>query len=422
MRQVPKLNIFTVVMSAELGNNLLAPLFTFVFFATNSPLFNSPTSMTQRSLLFGLCLSLYKFAEVLANTVITTLSDHFGRKMAMYATALGLLIAGSAGVTALTIHSPFLMITGLFLSNLLNTNKAVGPAIIGDISPVQSRIKDMASIQCVISLGACLGPIIGGQFANHSLILPVAYSLPFLMVAIIAVWSLILVHTCQETLVIQRQGLTIPVIKMLKGYWSLLQSTEIRWLFLLLILCQISWSSYYEFIPPTLKNIFHYSAPQVGWFVGLIAFWLIVAASVVIRYLMRFYDHRQLLWISAAAVLMGTIFSLFASENPLQPWSQTLLWLSPIPTAMGDVIFFSLFTAFLSHRAPANQQGKAMGLTLIIANLVWSATALMGGYLLTLHPNGALLFAPCGALALLLVLIFCKGSLFSINQPQEALS
>lgn len=81
-----------------------------------------------------------------------------------------------------------------------------------------------------------------------------------------------------------------------------------------------------------------------------------------------------------------------------------MLWFSPIPTAMGDVIFFSLFTAFLSTQVAADQQGKAMGLTVLIATLVWSVTALIGGYLLTLHPNGALMFAPLGAVGLLFVL------------------
>lgn len=405
MRQVPKLNIFTVVMSAELGNNLLTPLFTFIFFATNSPLFTALTSMAQRSVLFGICLSLYKFGEVLANIVITTLSDHFGRKMALMCTLLGLLIVGCAGTLALLLHAPWLMIAAIFTSSILNTNKAVGPVVMGDISTNENRIRNMATIQCVISLGACLGPIIGGQLANHSLFLPIAYSLPFIIVAVIAVLSLFWLRFCPETLVRAPNPQKISILNIFKDYKKLLESKPIRWLFFLLILCQISWSSYYEFIPPTLKNIFHYSPSQVGWFVGFIAVWLILAAGAVIQLLLRYFSYRQLLWVSAASVAAGTLLSLIASENPTFTWSQGLLWFSPIPTAMGDVIFFSLFTAFLSHHAAASQQGKAMGLTLITALSVWSITALIGGYLLTLHPNGALLFAPLGALGLLLVLV-----------------
>lgn len=408
MRQVPKLSLFTVIMSAELGNNMLIPLLTFIFFATNSPLFSTSTSTVQRSLLFGLCLSLYKFAEVLANTVITTLSDHFGRKMALYATHIGLLIIAAAGIGALSLHSPYLMIAGMFISNLLNTNKAVGPAIMGDISTSENRITYMATIQGVIALGACLGPVLGGQLSNSSWFLSVAYSLPFAIVAVVALGGLLLIGHCPETLVAGPRRGKLSFKKMFNDYWQMLQSADIRWLFFLLILCQISWSSFYEFIPPTLKNIFHYSPAQIGFFVGLIAFWLIVATSVGVRVLLRYFNYRQLMWISAVAVVLGTTLSLVASGNPEQSWSATLLWLSPIPTAMGDVIFFSLFTAFLSHQVAADQQGKAMGLTVLVATLVWSITALIGGYLLTLHPNGALIFAPLGALGLLLALTFSK--------------
>ena len=89
-----------------------------------------------------------------------------------------------------------------------------------------------------------------------------------------------------------------PLKKIAVDYWRLIRTPHIAWLFFLLILCQFSWSSYYEFIPPTLKNIFHFSPAMTGWFVGLIAFWLILATGVVIRLLLRVFNYRQLMWLS----------------------------------------------------------------------------------------------------------------------------
>ncbi len=406
MRQVPKFKLFTVIMSSELGNNMLAPLLTFIFFAANSPLFSQPVSMAKRSILFGLCLSLYKIGGVIGYTIITALSDHFGRKLALNCTLSGLLIVASFGAVALCIHSPTLFISGFLLIGLLNTNPATGPAIAGDISNNQNRFANMATIQCVISLGACLGPVIGGQLANHAWLVQITYVTPFFIAAVIAVIGLIIIKYCSETLLQKPEQMTISLKQMAKGYWDLLKSKHIVWMFFLLILCQISWSSYYEFIPPTLKNIFHFSPSMVGLFVGSIAFWLIIATGVIIRVLLRFFNYQQLIWLSISAVACGTLLSLLVSENPLSDWSRYLLWLTPIPTAMGDVIFFSLFTGFLSQLVPSNQQGKAMGLTRTIATLVWSFTAMLGGCLLAWHPNGALFFAPVGALALLLVFGF----------------
>lgn len=406
MRQVPKLKLFTVIMSSELGNNMLIPLLSFIFFAANSPLFSQSISIAKRSLLFGLCLSLYKIGGVVGCTIITALSDQFGRKLALNCTLTGLLIVSSFGATALYLHSPLLFISGFLLVGLLDTNLATGPAIIGDISNHQNRVRNMAMIQCVISLGACIGPVIGGQLANHQWLVQTAYATPFLIAAVIAIISLITIQYCPETLIEKSTADNISFKNMARDYWKLLKSKHVAWLFLLLILCQISWSSYYEFIPPTLKNIFHFSPAAVGWFVGLIAFWLIMATGIVIRPLLRWFNYSQLLWLSIGAVAGGTLLSLFASENPLNSISQILLWVSPIPTAMGDVIFFSLFTSFLSQSVSAQQQGKAMGLTRTIATLVWSCTAMLGGFLLAWHPNGALFFAPVGALALLAIFGF----------------
>jgi MFS transporter, DHA1 family, tetracycline resistance protein len=418
MRQVPKLKLFTVIMSSEFGNNMLLPLLTFIFFSTNSPLFaNSPT-MAKRSMLFGLCLSLYKISGVIGCTILSGFSDIFGRKFALYCTLSGLLIVASCGVTALYLHNPFLLISGYVLVGFLDVNLANGPAIIGDISTAQNRTANMATIQCVIAVGACLGPILGGQLANQHYI-QTAYALPFFIAAVIAIINLLIIHYCPETLIKPAQRTTISFIKIAKDYWGLLQVENVMRMFSLLMLSQLSWSSYYQFIPPTLKNIFHYSPAKVGIFVGLIAFWLILAAGIIIRILLKFFNNRQLMCYAVTAVLAGTLLSWYASEHPAFSGSEFLLWLSPLPTAMGDVIFFSLFTSLLSQSLSPYQQGKAMGLTRTIATLIWSLSALAGGMLTAWHANGALLFAPAGALVLLVLLNFSSQKLAFINRNRE---
>jgi len=412
MRQVPKLNIFIAIMSAELGANILTPLLAFLFFATDSPLFSDPTNIAKRSFLFGTALCLYKLAEIIANMLITTFSDHFGRKLALYGSFFGLLILSLTGMLALNYHSPLLMICGLFFSNLLNTNKAVGPSIMGDLSDSHNRLANMATIQSIIALGACLGPLLGGQLGNHPFLLQIAYSLPFIIISGIAFFGLALTQKCPETLPSAQTAFNFTFKKMINDYKLLLCSKPIRVLFLLLIFCQMSWSCYYEFIPAILKNVFHYSPSLLGLFIGLVAFWLILASSVLIRILLKFFNHTQLLWGSVVAILSGSLLSLLAIYDPTYLLSSSLIWLSAIPMAMGDVIFFSLFTTFLSSQVAADQQGKAMGLTLIIASAVWSIMALLGGYLLGISATAILLCIPLGAIILLFILANFSQSLY----------
>ncbi len=411
MRQVPKFfSIFTVVMFAEVGNNLLTPILAFLFFSENSSLFLSGTGIAKRSLLFGLCLSLYKAGGVLANFLITTISDFRGRKFALYCSHTGLLTLALMGGAALYFHSPFLLISGFFILSLLNANLATGPAIISDISHDENRVINMATIQCILAMGACLGPMIGGKLGSHHWFFSTAYVLPFAAIGLVAILSIFILQFCPETLEsIAHAGfknIDFPFKEIWKDYQTMFLSKNIRWLLFLLILCQMSWSSYYEFISPILKNVFHFSPAQVGVFVGLIAFWLIIASSIGIRFLLKWFNHQQLIWLSSLALAIGTLMNLISAQNPAEWWGQLGIWFSAVPIAMGDVIFFALFSSFLAQNVNAKQRGKAMGLTLTLATLVWSLMALAGGAILSYHFNGIFWLIPLGSLGLLSALWF----------------
>ena len=215
-------------------------------------------------------------------------------------------------------HSPFLFISGYFIVELLDNNLANGPAIIGDLSEDSpNRIKHMATIQCVIAVGASLGPIAGGQLANHQFIVQISYALPFMIAALIAILGLITINFCPETL-IKTPELSYrkwSPISIARDYWMLLRTKNIAWLLLLLALCQISWSCYYQFIPPTLKNIFYFPPEKVGFFVGVIAFWLIIATSVLIRILLNFFNYLTLMKIAVGSVIIGTLLGAWAASN-----------------------------------------------------------------------------------------------------------
>ncbi len=342
-------------------------------------------------MLFGLCLSLYKAGGVLANFIITIISDYLGRKFALYCSQMGLITLAVCGLLALCLHSPSLLIFGFATSGLLNANLATGPALMSDISHDHNRVLNMATVQCFLAAGACIGPIIGGKLGNYHGFLQTPYVLPFIAVGIVALLSLCVLQYCPETLTTR---IKLNSKDIWKDYRTLLSSKNIRQLLMLLILCQMSWGSYYEFMPPVLKNIYHFSPAQVGLFVGMIAFWLIVATSIGIRFLLKFFNQQQLIWYSSWAMAIGALLT----------WNHILIWVSAVLMAMGDVIFFALFTSYLVEEVNPNQRGKIMGLTLTIHLLVWSLMAMIGGILLSLHNAAVLGLIPTGALFLLFVL------------------
>lgn len=405
MRQVPFRNIFSFVMSVELGTNLLLPLLAFIFFANDTPLFSSSTSMAQRSLLFGLCIGLQKLSNAPGNLLITAWSDDAGRKPAMILSLIGLLIVSLLGITALALHSPGLLITGFFLGGCLDTNKSIGPAMIADNIQGHQRVVKMGLMQATLAFGACIGPIIGGQITHYSLGPELRYASPFALAVVISLTALIFIRFFPETITTKTIAIKINFKKILRDYWNLLQIKSVIGLLLLLILCQSSWSCYYEFTPPILKNIFNFSPAKVGLFMGMIALWLVVAAAILLRFLSTYFNSRQLIWMSIVTILIGTIMALIACILSSHPVSQFLLWGSALPTSMGDVIFFSVLISLLTQKVAINQQGKVMGLTLLVTMLVWALIALIGGWLMGIFSQAPFWIAPIGVLILLLSFI-----------------
>lgn len=171
-------------------------------------------------------------------------------------------------------------------------------------------------------------------------------------------------------------------------------------IFFALTLSQLSWSTYYQFIGPFLKTIYHFSASKIGFFMGGIALWLVLAGSVVLRFLNQYFTDCQIIIGSVISVAIGITITLSVILLPFN--MSILLWITALPISMGDVILYSLLVSRLSNTIAITHRSKILGLSLIAAMSVWSFTALLGGYLMSLNILGAFYFMPIGIFILLI--------------------
>lgn len=411
---------YALVFNAHFGFYLLNPLLTFIFFASNSSLFSPSTSLAERSLLYGLCLSLMKAGGFFANTIIPSLSDHFGRKLAWKLSLFALVLVASLGLMGLLWQQPTLFISAFCLHGLLDANKSTGLACISDLSHEKNRLNNMGTLQAMIAAGACIGPVVGGYSAEIPLFTLTPYTLPFMLALLIGIASLWIVYQQPETYTPNHQQasklrIQLNIKQIFSDYLHLLKQKKILQLFVILSLSQLSWASYYEFIGPLLKLKFDFHPNQLGLFMGLIAFSLVLSAGLILRILTRWLKQSQLINLAVSSVACGALLTVFAAINHTLWFSQALLWLSAIPIAMGDVIIYTLLVNFLSQQAGSSNRGKAMGLNLIVTVLIWSGVALLGGYLITFNALGAMLFMPLGILLLLLYLFLFKKKLWFLQ-------
>jgi DHA1 family tetracycline resistance protein-like MFS transporter len=401
MRQVPKklFPLFLVILFDQTSLSIMFPVLTFIFFDKSSALFSPDTTHATRSLLYGVCISLANLSSIIVAPLLSLLSDNYGRKKILLISTLGAFTFALFSTLGVLYGILWLVLAGKFISGLCSSTDPVAQAIVGDLVEKDNKVLHMGHLQFIISVGAFIGPVIGGYFAKAWLFSSLNFSVPFLIAAAFAVIATLITSIFfKETFRPKEQH---PL--QLKQTFSLLRNPIILQISITLLLMQISWSTYYQFIPPLLKTSFYFNSTQTGLFVGLIAFWLAIASTIILGLVKNRYTHHQLIKYSTHLMFIGfcTIFiSVIFSHNH---FSAMLLWLSGALIPIGDVIGYCAITTLYSNAVSAEDQGKAMGLCFVIVAITWTGTALGGGALAALHISLPLLCAPCGIISLLIL-------------------
>lgn len=406
MRRAP---IFSIIFLDEIGMNIGFPILTFLCFDKKSSLFALGTSHAVRSYWYGILNSLPFIIAIFTVPILTWLSDYYGRKK--------ILLIGSLSILAFSVFAFFgifygtisLVIIGYIVNGICARIQPTALAVIGDISDQKNKIINMGYLQFYISIGAFLGPLIGGYFANRFFFKQLNFSLPYLIAAGFGLLTLLFViFGFKETLTkpIERKVSFSNIIPLLKNPTILKIS-------LILLLTQISWRTYYQFIPPVLKIHFHYSPQIIGLFAALIAAWLALAASIGLKLLDKLFTAKNILYGACISVFLGLLLTNCANHLHPSTISQIITWFTAAPIAIGDVIIYSLITTFYSDAASEYDQGKVMGINYIIVTIVWAATGIFGGCLAAININAPILFAPISLLILLI--IFLRGKNYGFN-------
>ncbi|HLB58011.1 MAG TPA: MFS transporter [Gammaproteobacteria bacterium] len=386
--------------------NITFPVLTLLFFDVQSSLFAPETSHAVRSMWYGLCVAVPHIMNVVMTPILSGLSDEFGRKRLLMIGTLGAFLFAITAAFGVLYGMLGLVFLGRIIQGAFSRTNPIGQAIIGDISSKEKKVLHMGYLQTAISIGAFIGPIMGGYIANRFLFSTLNFSLPYFLAAFFAAISCLLtVFFFKETLTEKR----------VRARWSEFNFQSIKKVFsdqkvlrisIILALSQISWSIFYQFIPPTLKTVLNFNAHQLGLFVGLIALWLALATSLGIRFLQRFFTSHQILVLSIYLVLAGSLLTfLFCFLHLTGNWT-ALIWIAAIPTAVGDVIAYSCLTALYSDVVKKEEQGKVMGMCFIVVALIWAMTGILGGVLMSAYSLLPLIVAPIGIFFTILLLHF----------------
>lgn len=403
------LPLLWVMLFDHMSLTMTFPILTLLFFDAETHLFTPDTSHAVRSLWYGLCVAVPNIVNILMTPLLSAMSDEFGRKKILFIGTIGAFLFAITAGLGIFWGSLSLLFLGRVIQGAFSRTNPIAQAIVGDISPREKKVRHMGYLQLSISLGAFIGPVIGGYFANQFFFQKLNFSLPYFIAAFMAAISCLLtLYFFKETLVKpndhqKKKLLDLPALK------KVFANRQVLFISTILLLSQISWSLYYQFIPPVLKTTLDFSADSLGLFVGLIAFWLALASGFGIKILEYFFSARQILILSLYLVFFGLLLCAACLLSDLTGSGLLLFWLGAIPIAMGDVIAFSCLTTLYSDVVQKDEQGKVMGICFIVIGVIWSLTAMVGGMMMGYAERLPLLIAPVGVLFAIILMHYKAG-------------
>ena len=399
-------SVYATLSISEFATGLTTPILTFLFFSEQSALLPPELSMAERGVLFGLFISLFRFAGMLSNPVFGTLSDILGRKKIIYISVLGMFCLGFFTILSLFIQVVWVFVIGATIYAFFWALRPVCSAAINDVTDNSKKMKNQAFLQFFIGIGAALGPMLGGllgefkPFGYH-------YMLPFIILLFLSLFLFVYTkQTFPETLYYKNK-------QDLKEYFhpanfkALFNNKTVYLLMVIHILNQFSWGTYYNFMPAVTKTVFGYSVTTVGIFVGMIGIWLIVSSGIVIPLLQRYFSNTRLIIVSSIIGTFGVCITFAASFFPESITGHYIIWISALPVAAGDVILFCLLVSLFSSFVSKKYQGTIVGIIYIVGTGMWCLAAPIGGYLMKWRMNGALILCP---ITMILLLVFLKFS------------
>lgn len=393
------------------------PIITLIFFDPTSRIMPASVDYAARSMWFGICISTPYFINLFCAPFFSALSDEFGRRKFLLfeiSSAFLYMLCAALGVF---FGEMWLLVLGFVIRGAFSRTNTTALAMIGDTCTKSKKLTYMGYLQVAICAGACIGPIIAGLFANRFYFDFFNFSLPFFIGSCLALINVMLVYFLIDETLPQPASESIKSAEgrlhaNLQSVKYVITHADILKISLLLLLFQISWSSYYQFTGPLLKTVYQFSPERLSFFISMIAFWLVLGAGPVFRWLHKRCSSLTILNLSAVVEVIGILITILVYYHYLPT---IFIWISALPVAMGDVLAYICLTTLYSNVVPEYMQGKVMGINFLIVGLVWGGTGLAGGFLISISPILPFLIAPLGVVASLFVINAKPGRKMVIN-------
>ncbi|MBI2660850.1 MFS transporter [Candidatus Woesearchaeota archaeon] len=374
------LPLFLISFMDMIGIGIIIPLFGPIFLDASISILPASYSYTVRTVLLGLLIAAYPFAQFFGAPLLGAWSDRHGRKsmllVSLTGTVIGYLLFGYGILIG---NLPVLFLSRL-LAGFTGGNISIVLSAVADISDESAKAKNFGLIGMAFGLGFILGPLIGGKLADSSLVSWFNYATPLWFAASLSFVNIVLLLLIfRETLAARIESKT----SLLTGFRNIsraFQLPNLRVMFIVMFILTLGFNFFAQFFQVFLIQKFSYTESKIGDLFAYIGLWIAIAQGVITRLASRKFSPQQVMNFSVFFLAIALMLIL-VPENPLYMY----LILPLVAICQG--LIFPNSTAIISNLADKSSQGEILGINQSMQSLAQAMTPIISGFVVIFHMN-----------------------------------
>lgn len=395
-------SIFFTFAVDNLGATIVFPIFAPLFLEPSQKLISADATLAFKTTMLGIFLGVFPFMQFMFSPIMGEYADHHGRKKALLLTTFLTFLGYALSSFAIHHHSLFWIFLGRMIMGIGAGNLSICLSSLSDLSPSpRKKTRYYSYGSAIAGLTFILGPFVGGKLSDPTVSPLFDSSFPMLIGAGLGLINVFFILFAFSETLENPSKKPFDFIKGLHNIQEALKTKPVRPLYFIYFFYLFSWNIIFLFVPAFVVQNFHLSNSKIGDICALLGICWVFGTGVLHR---LFHRSVKTKW-----VLLGSFFafSLMVVFIPYFYFLRNFLIVLGGCTAIAGLIW-PICTSAISNRAPANIQGKVLGLSQSMLSLTMMLASVVGGLFLQAHSMLPFVFASLSSLIAAAILLRIK--------------